>query len=157
MKVYVAGPFFNQEQLETITSIEAMLGRCGYDIFSPRIECMCPPNAPIEQRKKSFEMNCKGISECNFVLARIDDFDPGTVWELGFAHGIRTGYDSPTPLQVRPKVYAYTTVPSRGLNLMLAQSVDGFLQGLPSVWKFLQEMMFKNSDKEAQQWKQSII
>lgn len=157
MKLYLAGPFFNTEQVEVLENVEACAGRCGYEIFSPRVECFCPPGASIEQRNKSFQMNCSGIISSDFVLARIDDFDPGTIWELGFSFGIRNGYDSPTPLQVRPKVYAYTTVPSRGLNLMLAQSVDGFLKGLPSVYKFLKEMKFENSDKEAQAWKDQII
>ena len=96
----------------------------------------------------------------DIILARIDDFDPGTIWEIGFAYGRRLLEASPGLAVVHfphPRVYAYTTVPTRGLNLMLAQSVDGFLKGLPSVYKFLQEMAFKNSDKEAQAWKDSII
>jgi nucleoside deoxyribosyltransferase len=156
MKLYTAGPFFNDEQVEVMEQIEACAGRCGYQIFSPRNECYCPPGASLEQRKLSFLMNCTGIMSSDFVLARIDDFDPGTIWEVGFAYGLRAGSDG-LPLMERPKVYAFTTVPSRGLNLMLAQSVDGFLKGLPSVYKFLKEMMFERTDKEAQAWKENII
>ena len=36
MKIYLAGPFFNKQQLETIESIEAELDKYGFDYFSPR-------------------------------------------------------------------------------------------------------------------------
>ena len=159
MKVYIAGPFFNPEQIDVTERIEAMLGRLGCNIFSPRVECFCPPTATVEQRVKSFQGNCNGIRSADIVLARIDDFDPGTIWELGYGYGLRRAFESNPNLGelASPKLYAYTTVPSRGLNLMLAQSVDGFLQGLPSVWKFLQEMTLHGSDKEAQKWRGEII
>ena len=155
-KFYLAGPFFNDEQLTVVREIEDRADELGLDCFSPRIQCLCPPNAPPEQRKASFEGNCKGIEGSEFILARIDDFDPGTIWELGFAFGI-TAVSRSVGMGVRqPKLYAFTTVPSRGLNLMLAQSVDGFLQGLPSVKKFLEQIV-QNDDREAQKWKGSII
>lgn len=157
MKVYLAGPFFNAEQVDVLENIEACAGRFGYELFSPRVECFCPPQAPPEQRQKSFEMNCTGIYTSDFVLARIDDFDPGTIWELGFAYGLRFKMREDLAEVAMPKVYAYTTVPSRGLNLMLAQSVDGFLQGLSSVYKFLNEMKFEGTDKEALKWKGNVI
>jgi nucleoside 2-deoxyribosyltransferase len=150
MKIYLASPFFNPEQIEVLMILEAEAERLGYDVFSPRIKCYCSPYASEEKRKESFHSNCRGIIEADVVLARIDDFDPGTIWELGFSYGVKN-------LMVPPKIYAYTTVPQRGLNLMLAQGVDGFLQGVPSILKFLKEMKEENSDREAKKWKSQIV
>lgn len=154
LQTYLAGPFFNPEQIQTLETVEKFAKEANIAVFSPRLECMCPPGAPMEERVKAFEMNCRGIRSCDFVLARIDDFDPGTVWEVGYAHGIKNYF----PFQDRNgiKVYCFTTVPDRGLNLMLAQSSDGFLQGLPSVEKFLHEMADGRGDGEAKRWTKEI-
>ena len=60
------------------------------------------------------------------MLARIDDFDTGTIWEMGYAAALG-----------KP-VVAYTTYESgRGLNLMLAKGCVGFVQGLNRLHSFL--------------------
>lgn len=144
MKFYLASPFFKGDQEYVLDQIEAKAAELGHNCFSPRKECLCPPNAPIEQRKDSFRQNCEGIEAADFVLARIDDFDPGTIWEIGFA------YAKGIP------VYAFTTVPGRGLNLMLAQSCSGFLVEIPSVFRFL-EGMVNGNPREAALWQENII
>lgn len=124
-KVYLAGPFFNNEQRIVAATIEQYAEDSKLDYFSPRLRCCCPPDAPFTQRVVSFDMNCKAIEGSDLVLARIDDFDPGTMWEIGYAFAHK-----------RP-VYAYTTVEGRGLNLMLAQSCSGFLRGFEEISNFL--------------------
>lgn len=156
MKFYLAGPFFNPEQVRVLEAVEQTARRHGLEFFSPRLECLCPPGAPIEQRQKTFDMNCSGIIKCDFILARIDDFDPGTMWELGFAFAIRLSSES-VKNTAQPKIYCYTTVEGRGLNLMLAQSSDGFIQGLTSLEMFLQDMQNGRGDREAKKWKKDII
>jgi len=145
MKFYLAAPFFTADQQYVLDQIEEKAATLGLQVFSPRKECLCPPNAPMEQRVQAFEMNCKGILEADFVLARIDDFDPGTVWEIGFAYA-----------KERP-VYCFTTVQGRGLNLMLSQSAKGFLREIPSIFRFLDDMTMNGTDKETQAWKENII
>ena len=124
-KVYLAGPFFTEEQLSVAASVEELATAAGLDFFSPRLRCCCPPDATIAQRKMSFGMNVDAIELSDLVLARIDDFDAGTMWEMGYAFRSR-----------RP-VYAYTTVKGRGLNLMLAQSCKGFICGLDELARFV--------------------
>ncbi len=145
MKFYLAGPFFKPEQITTLNQIEFECDHIGLEYFSPRIECMCPPDAPLKKRMETFDMNCQGILLSSFVLARIDDFDPGTIWEIGYAFAKNV------------PVYAFTTVPGRGLNLMLSQSCNGFLQGMDSVCRFLNDMYNHNDDREALAWKENII
>lgn len=124
-KIYLAGPFFTTAQLATAVVAEEACNAAGVDAFSPRLKCCCPPNASMAQRKASFDMNTEAIKQCDLVLACIDDFDAGTMWEMGFAFALK-----------KP-VYAYTLVPGRGLNLMLAQSCAGFINGVPQLTKFL--------------------
>lgn len=125
-KIYLAGPFFNEEQVSTQALLEGMCNEMGWPFFSPRLDCFCPPKATKAQQDLTFKMNVDHVKSAPLVLARIDDFDTGTMWEMGlaYAHG--------TP------VVAYTTMPEgRGLNLMLARGCCGFLQGLGKVHEFL--------------------
>jgi nucleoside 2-deoxyribosyltransferase len=139
-KVYLAGPFFNPEQIDTIHRIENLCKLNHVDFFSPRLECMCPPDATEEQRRYSFEANVFHIVNAKYILARIDDFDPGTMWEMGYAS--RCGV--PT--------YAFTTVEGRGLNLMLAASGVRIIQGWDKLGKFLEGYL-----EVAIEWKKGII
>lgn len=124
-KIYLAGPFFTEEQKKTMEIVELLAHMAELDYFSPRLRCLCPPEATPEQRAYTFNMNVNAIDLCDLVLACIDDFDPGTMWELGYAFHAK-----------RP-VYAYSMVPGRGLNLMLAQSCKGFLNGAGQLADFM--------------------
>lgn len=124
-KIYLAGPFFNPEQVSVASRIEILCCTNNLEFFSPRLECLCPPDAAQEQRTNTFQLNVQHIREASYIFARIDDFDPGTMWELGyaFAHHI--------------PAYAYTTFPGRGLNLMLAESGLLLVRGWPNIERFL--------------------
>ncbi len=150
---YLAGPFFKPEQIHVLEEIEQKADELGLSYFSPRRELHCPPGAPFEERTKAFVGNCSGIQNAEFVLARIDDFDPGTVWELGYAFGVSKS----RPMGAPKKMYAFTTVEGRGLNLMLAQSCDGFLQGMPAVLAFLEDQAIGVGDGRAKQWLKDVI
>jgi hypothetical protein len=60
------------------------------------------------------------------MLAWIDDFDPGTVWEIGYFAGYREG-------MVSGRMIIAFTIHGYGLNLMLSQSVNGVVSGLDAV------------------------
>jgi len=135
-KIYLAAPFFNEEQETTIGTVEAMCQELGWDFFSPRIECFCPPNASDYVQQSTFKLNIKHIELAPMVLARIDDFDTGTIWELGYAY------------KCKVPVVVYTTFETgRGLNLMLAKGCIGFIQGLTRLRNFLKGSKEKNGDK----------
>lgn len=124
-KIYLAGPFFNEKQLALTKWLEESCKSAGLDYFSPRERCCCPPDASMAQRKLTFDMNTNGIENCDLVLACIDDYDAGTMWEMGYAHALNK------------KVVAYSMVPGRGLNLMLAQSCVGFINGEEALKEFI--------------------
>jgi len=139
-KVYLAGPFFNTEQLYVAGKVEDICKKNNVKFFSPRLECFCPPNASRHQRAKTFNMNIEHIEKAEFVFARIDDFDPGTIWEIGYAFAVKV------------PIFAYTTVPDRGLNLMLVESGVTLVRGWGDIEKFL-----KGDLSVAKTWEGNIV
>jgi len=125
--VYLAGPFFNDEQRGVCAAIEEICRANGRPMYAPRLACLLPQPSTVSQRFACFNGDVSMAEACDVVLARIDDFDAGTMWEVGFSYAMG-----------KP-VVAYSTVPGRGLNLMLAQSCVGFISGLEAVSEFLSE------------------
>lgn len=124
--IYLAGPFFNDQQRDLISFFES-LETPNLPIYSPRTDgFVLTPNAPQVDRQKIYNSNIEALSYCDFVLAVIDDFDTGTIWEMGYATGIGK------------EVVAYSDVPGRGLNVMLAGSAKaGFINGREEVQDFV--------------------
>ena len=115
---YLAGPFFNETQVNLIKFMESL--KCKEMlIFSPMTDgFVLKPDASAKDREEIFSSNTDAIDEAEFVLAIIDDFDPGTIWEMGYAYGLGI------------PILAYSDVPGRGLNVMLAGSSElGFVNG----------------------------
>lgn len=139
-KVYLAGPFFNPEQKAVMAGIEQRCSDNDIEYFSPRWECLCPPDAPEVQRRNAYQMNVDHIESAKFIIARIDDFDPGTIWEMGYA------------AKAKVRTYAFTTVDGRGLNLMLAMSGVKLIQGWEKLDAFL-----AGDDEAAIVWRKEII
>lgn len=117
--VYLAAGFFNDDQRAVCTAIENMAEEAGVPLYSPRHDGgVLVPDATEEEREFIFRSNVVAIEVADWVLAVIDDFDPGVIWEMGLAYG-----KSPT--------LAFSNVPGRGLNVMLAGSANlGFINGL---------------------------
>ncbi len=110
MKVYIASPFFNEEQLERVQFIENTLKELDYDFFSPRLDTYVKPDSTHEERLKAFQDNLKGINDADFVLAVTDGKDVGTIFEAGYAY------------EHTPILYFAETLGDKPFNLMLAMS-----------------------------------
>lgn len=118
--VYLAAPFFNDEQRAVCDSIERTFAKVGLPLYSPRLDGgVLRPDSSQEIIKSTFNENVLSIRTASWILAVIDDFDPGTIWEMGaaFSLGVET--------------LAFTSVPDRGLNVMLQGSSKlGFIHGV---------------------------
>lgn len=116
--VYLAAGFFTDKQKELCDFIEG-LESTWQPIYSPRKDGgVLKPNSPTKTIKATFDDNCLCIGTASWVLAVIDDYDPGVIWEMGYAYA-----------KDRPML-AYSDVPGRGLNVMLAGSCRlGFVNG----------------------------
>jgi len=114
MKIYIAAPFFNEEQLNTVKLIEIMLEENDIEYFSPRSEGVLIEMTPEEKERKMieiFDSNIDNLEECDAMIAIIDDWDTGTVFEIGYFYGL-----------LKP-IFTYSNH-NYGLNVMVRQAVN---------------------------------
>lgn len=159
MKVYFASPWFTPEQEAREVRVKNKLRELGFNVWSPKENCVCSPISSEDLRKKVFDDNCKNIETSNILFAITDGKDMGTIWEAGYANGLnRTcsiineatkkafevdlGY---TPIKI---VYYCETLGKNGqFNLMLAQSGDIVIQSFEDLDK-LPELIENEEKKE---------
>lgn len=77
-RVYLAGPFFTLGERWMVERVRANLDALGARVFSP-IHDVGPGNIEVAQK------DLDGLDSCDVVLALLDGFDPGTVYEAGWA------------------------------------------------------------------------
>lgn len=91
-KVYLAGPFFSLAERWLVETARQTLHGLGADVFSPVHEVGSGGDEVAQQ-------DIAGLERCDVVFALLDGFDPGTVYEIGWAarHGIPiVGYTTQT-------------------------------------------------------------
>ena len=74
-----------------------------------------------------------------FILAVIDDYDVGMVWECGFAFGISLG---------KLPIVTYTDE-NYGLNVMLRQSAAAHIRGVKELRNFLKRYIYHGANTQA--------
>ncbi|KAB8290923.1 nucleoside 2-deoxyribosyltransferase [Bifidobacterium avesanii] len=121
---YAAGPFFNDREVASMERLEAVLESHGRKLFKPRFVSEIDEVGP----RKCFEDDCAGILASRAVIANLIDDDPGTMFEIGFAHG----HGIP--------VYAYLDglTAETTVNLMIAQAVDAVFSGPDDLARWLE-------------------
>ena len=113
MKVYIAAPFFNEEQLNKVKGIESLLEDAGVEFFSPRSEGSLGNMTPEERKAKMgdvFQSNVDHMDWCTHMVAVIDDRDTGTIWEMGYGFAMGKG------------IVTYSAC-YHGINVMLNESI----------------------------------
>lgn len=124
-KLYIAAPFFNDQQLALVEQAETVIRlTVGLDFYSPRMDGVLKDMSPEERNAagpKLFKLNVKMIRECDAVLALKDYSDTGTTWETGFAYGIE-----------KP-VFAYRSDTTQPLNIMVLQCLNAVAYGYHSL------------------------
>lgn len=111
--IYIASPFFNEEQLLLVQAVEAVLDFNNMPYYSPRSEGVLMNMTPEQKKarmKYIFEKNVEMLNHCDKIVAIIDNYDTGTVWEIGYAYS-------------RFKPIITLTDKDYGLNVMIAQCV----------------------------------
>jgi nucleoside 2-deoxyribosyltransferase len=119
MRVYIAGPFFNTEQRDVIEGIEEELRNRGIAFFSPRLCGVLGEVAPEDRAAKSkkfYDKNIEMLEHCDIMVAVVDDFDTGTMFEWGY-------FSCKKAKQINNKLVSLSTQ-GHGLNLMLTHSSD---------------------------------
>ncbi|MEE1303197.1 MAG: nucleoside 2-deoxyribosyltransferase [Bacteroidales bacterium] len=123
MKVYFASPWFNPDQAERENRVKNKLRELGFNVWSPKDNCVCSPIADEEMRKNVFSDNVYNIETSDIIFAITDGKDMGTIWEAGFACGINYML-IPNSHPIKVIYYCETLGPNGQFNLMLAQSGD---------------------------------
>ena len=94
LKIYLASPFFNDEELENVKKAEEILTKRGFDVFSPRlneVRTVDTKNKPLWS-KETF-MNDRRFIDWADVMVMLyygAYSDSGTAWECGYAFGTNT-------------------------------------------------------------------
>lgn len=87
MKVYIAAPFFNPAQLETVKRLERIFERSDTPYFSPRAGGILQ-DMDKEKQHQTFEQiyksNVDAMESCSHMIACIDNRDTGTIFEIGY-------------------------------------------------------------------------
>lgn len=87
MKVYIAAPFFNEDQLDIVERVENFLINNGIDFFSPRSGGVLKNMKKSDQAKTKneiFDSNIKNMDECTHMIACVEHKDTGTNFEIGY-------------------------------------------------------------------------
>lgn len=120
---YMAGPFFDRRQLESMQRIEATLEGHGLKLFKPRYASDIKVVGP----RVCFDDDCAGIRASKYVLANLIDDDPGTMFEIGYAFALGK------------KVFGILEGCSEGdaVNLMIAESLTELFVSVDDLESYL--------------------
>lgn len=90
MVIYLASPFFNENELKYVDEAEKILRQRGYEVYSPREHEVRDETVGTTQWSvATFEADRIGIDNCDAVvmLYHGNYSDSGTAWECGYAYG----------------------------------------------------------------------
>ena len=88
-KVYIASPFFNDQETEILGKVETILKERGFAVFSPREHEVREGNVgSLAWSKETFLNDRAGIdwADCVVMLYWGNYSDSGTAWECGYAY-----------------------------------------------------------------------
>ncbi len=125
IKVYIAAPFFNEEEVRVVEEIEFALNQYQIEYFSPRSEGVIKNMTPEERKERMrniYDSNMDGIAECNLMIAVIDGRDVGTMFELGVQACLKRG-------RVDERYIVTFSDKNFGLNVMLKFASDCHING----------------------------
>lgn len=93
MKIYLASPFFNDEELKNVKQAEEILLARGFALFSPRLnEVRDETLGSPKWSKETFLKDRRFIDWADIVVMLYygSYSDSGTAWECGYAFGTNT-------------------------------------------------------------------
>lgn len=109
--IYIAAPFFNPEQVKIVEEIEKHLTENELEYFSPR-EFGVIKDTPMtdDRMQRIYDMNIRMLGACNGMVAVIDDYDTGTIFEIGH-------------MAASNRLIVSYSSQGHGLNVMLAKAI----------------------------------
>lgn len=90
MKIYLASPFFCEEELSNVERVEKILLDRGFDVFSPRLHEVRTDRTinTAFWSKQTFESDRRAIDDSDAIVMLYygSVSDSGTAWECGYAY-----------------------------------------------------------------------
>lgn len=108
-KLYLAGPFFTPTQIEVRDMVKDISVTLGFDVFSPGHDNLLTDESTQDDLVKGFKHNIAEIENCDLMVAIGNDYDTGTMVEIGYAYAKKI-----------PVVYLNTSNDGKKRNLMIA-------------------------------------
>jgi len=127
-RYYIASGWFTPEQESARQDILKALE--GKDYFSPKDHSIFSPE--LQNWEEVFETNVNNIDDCRTVIASTIGYDPGTIWECGYAYG-------------KGKEIIYYAPGIQKFNLMLARSSNKVCNDLSDLSMAIQGYNFNYS------------
>jgi len=166
IKVYIAAPFFNANEMAKVQELEKLVATSGYVPLSPRLlsHVTGPGEVPDltdpEVRADINEANLSALRRCSLVLAWIDRILPKSDQQIALVDNVRTEdgntWNSARVLKsglmkpdegvlwelgycaaINTPSIIYTEIPEQPVNLMLSENVSGIAVGTEMLTKFL--------------------
>lgn len=134
MKAYLAGPFFNEEQIAIIDEIASICDKHYVEVFNPKEECVYEKD--VTKPEDIFNDNVTAILKCDILIAVTDGKDVGTMFECGFA------YRSEVPI-----VYLWLDSKGMKFNIMLNESSHAVCYSYEDLEKVLRKFNSDGIDK----------
>ncbi len=102
-EVYIAGPFFNPVQIETISKIETLLANLGIPYYSPRLHSGSADMTPEQRRDPQawvpvFNSNIQYLTQVQVVIAVVSyEIPDGSAFGSLRPIGLQESWSSPDP------------------------------------------------------------
>lgn len=90
MNIYLASPFFNDDELKYLYEAEQVLANKGLDVYSPMRHEDRNEEKTTEWSAKTFMKDVEAIKKADAVvmLYHRNYSDSGTAWECGYAYAL---------------------------------------------------------------------
>lgn len=137
MKIYVAGPFFNeQERLSLKDMISKVRGTFPKTTLFIPMEHEIPGGMDMPNcvwAKRVFDMDARAIKDSDMIVAMYTGHysDTGTAWEMGFAKALG-----------KPVIgYIPKWAQTEDVSLMVMNGFDGFMDVNGKITSFSEEIL----------------
>ena len=126
-RVYLASGWLTKDQRKSLQDAREVLTKLNISNYASYFDGMAPEReSPLWRWGKAFRVMLGELHYCKAMVAVIDDFDPVTMWQMGYFY--------PKP------VIAYTSVANRGLNIRLAECFCAFANGKKELTEILSQL-----------------
>lgn len=138
-KIYLASPFFNEDEIERMERVLTILRNKGLDVFAPyEHQNKHLEFGSKEWRDATFRGDMQAIYDCDVIVAIVSQgnfSDSGTAFEIG------TGY-------ILEKDLVIVNLSDKEVNLMIADSLDAYISSYEELEQYdFDKMPKKTYDK----------